>query len=105
MKGKEFLTNEVVSKKFNNQFDLVNYAIGLTTQLIKSGRTPRVHADSDNPAVIVIEEMEAGKDQWENVIVEPTAEVLAVRAELTVKVEKAETPKTTERKKARRLFA
>lgn len=103
MESKEFLTNEVVSKKFKNQFDLVNYAIGLTSQLIKSGRAPRVHADSDNPAVVVIEELEAGKDHWEEVIAEPTQEVLAVREELAIKIEPA--AKSTERKKARRLFA
>jgi hypothetical protein len=103
MESKEFLTNEVVSKKFKNQFDLVNYAIGLTSQLIKSGRAPRVHADSDNPAVVIIEELEAGKDHWEEIIAEPTQEVLAVREELAIKVEPA--AKSTERKKARRLFA
>jgi hypothetical protein len=99
---KEYLTNELISKKFLNQFDLVNYAILLTTQLIKTGRTPRVHADSDNPAVVIIEELEAGKDHLEDLIESPKKPV-AIEVPVEEPVKSA--PKQTERKKARRLFA
>ncbi len=101
MERKEYLTNELISKKFLNQFDLVNYAIQLTSQLIKTGRTPRVHADSDNPAVVIIEELEAGKDHLEDLIETPKK---AVVVEVIEEESAKSAPKQTERKKARRLF-
>lgn len=35
---KEFLTNEALRKRFKNQFDLVNSAIGLATDRIHVGQ-------------------------------------------------------------------
>lgn len=72
-------------------------------QLIKTGRKAHVHSDSDNPAVIIIEELEAGKDHLEDLVETPKKPVLEVEVVENVPVKPA--PKQTERKKARRLFA
>lgn len=67
------LTNEKLSKKFVNQFELVNYAIRLADNMIKSGRAPRVKVDVDNPVIQVLAEIEQGKDYLEEIadIVQP----------------------------------
>jgi DNA-directed RNA polymerase subunit K/omega len=57
------LTKEKFRKKFVNQFELVNHAIKLAENMIRSGRPPRVIVDGDNPAVAVLAEIEEGKDQ------------------------------------------
>lgn len=57
------LTNEKISKKFNNQFDLVNYAIKLAGDMIETGRSPRVKMQTENPALLILEEIAEGKDQ------------------------------------------
>ena len=66
MESKDSLTNEIISKRFENQFDLVNYAIGIAQEMIHSGRGPRVKTDTENPALQVIEEIIAGKDIFED---------------------------------------
>lgn len=104
MDRRESLTNEAVSKKFINQFDMVNYAIDLTVELIKSGRTPRVHADSDNPAVIVIEEMQQGKDHLEK-LPPPSQAIQELKETIVEETFKAQASKQVERKRARRLMA
>lgn len=58
------LTNEEISKKFGNQFDLVNYAIGLATNMIQTGREPRVKLNTENPALLILEEIAEGKDAF-----------------------------------------
>lgn len=63
MKQKEQLTNEDIGQKFENQFDLVNYAISLASSLIKTGRDPYVKTHTENPALQILEEITAGKDQ------------------------------------------
>jgi hypothetical protein len=65
---KEDLTNEELGGKFGNQFDLVNYAIKLADNMIKTGRGPRVKVDIDNPVIMVLAEIEAGKDQLDEII-------------------------------------
>ena len=65
MEGKKFLTNEKISKKFNSQFELVNYAIKLAENMILSGREGRVRTDSQNHALQVIAEIIYNKDQFE----------------------------------------
>ncbi len=77
----EHLTNQEISKRFVNQFDLVNYAIKLTENMIRSGRAPRVKVDVDNPVVQVLAEIEAGKDKFEDIIVEVKKEEFTVREE------------------------
>lgn len=63
MMEKEDLTNEKLSKQFTNQFDLVNYAIKLADNYIKTGRPPRVKVDVENPVIQILAEIEQGKDQ------------------------------------------
>jgi DNA-directed RNA polymerase subunit omega len=65
MELKERLTNEEISGKFSNQFNLVNYAISLATDMILSGREPRTTLHSENPAVQALEEIITGKDKFE----------------------------------------
>lgn len=99
----ETLTNEFVRKKFKSQFELVNYAIKLTEQLIKSGRTPRGFSDNLNPAVIIIEEIEDGKDHLDPILPqEPKAQVEEINQK-----EQAVEPnvKPAEKKRARRILA
>jgi len=57
------LTNEKIKKRFDSQFEMVNYLINEAQKMIASGRAPRVDSDSDNPAVNVVAEVSAGKDQ------------------------------------------
>lgn len=61
---KDKLTNESISKKFKNTFDLVNYAIKLAENMILSGREQRIRTEVGmNPASLVLEEISLGKDQ------------------------------------------
>ena len=64
----KFITNETLKKKFQNQFELVSYAISLAENMIVTGRDPRVKTDTQNRAMQVLEEIVAGKDQFEPVI-------------------------------------
>ena len=57
MEQNQHLTNESISKKFTNQFDLVNYAIKIAVNMIKTGREPRVKIDSENKAMQVLAEI------------------------------------------------
>jgi DNA-directed RNA polymerase subunit omega len=63
---KEELTNEKLKKRFTSQFDLVNYAIKLAAEMIRSGRAPRVHSDVQNVALLIMQELKAGKDQFDD---------------------------------------
>lgn len=65
---KHALTNEKISRKFNNQFDLVNYAIKLAENMIKSGRDPRVKIDSQNRALQVMAEISEDKDRFDELV-------------------------------------
>ncbi len=57
MEQNQQLTNESISKKFTNQFDLVNYAIKIAENLIRTGREPKVKIDSENKAMQVLAEI------------------------------------------------
>lgn len=59
------ITNESLSKRFKNSFDLVNYAIHLAENMIHSGRGARVEAETENPAMLILKEIEEGKDLFE----------------------------------------
>lgn len=63
---KEHLTNEKISNKFKSQFELVNYAIKLADNLIRSGREARIETNTQNPALQVLEEIEIGTDKLED---------------------------------------
>ncbi len=63
MENSKQFTNEELSKKFKNNFDLVNYAISLAENMIQSGREPRVRRpDMQNRAMLILEEIKEGKD-------------------------------------------
>jgi hypothetical protein len=68
MEKKENLTNEKLGKKFKSQFDLVNYAIRLADNMIRSGRNTRVDHEIENPAMQILEEIETGNDIFEDII-------------------------------------
>ena len=65
MELKDHLTNEEIRGKFNNQFDLVNYAIKLVADMIQTGRAPRTATHTENPALQVLEEIVTGQDKFE----------------------------------------
>jgi len=66
-KGKTHLTNEEVTKKFKSSFDLVNYAIQLAENMIHTGRDARVKSDVQNRAMLILEEIEEGKDKFDEI--------------------------------------
>lgn len=122
------LTNEKVCKKFKSQFDLVNYAIRLAENMIRTGRDSRVKIDTQNRALQIISEIVNDKDQFDVI---PEVEVVEVvetrrherydrneRSERHDRSERhydkhqdreesrpASTGKRTERKKARKILA
>lgn len=56
-KRHESLTNETLSKKFVSQFDLVNFAIHVAKDMIKSGRETRARKEIQNRAQQILEEI------------------------------------------------
>lgn len=69
------LTNETIRKKFTSQFELVNYAIRLAENMIRSGREPRIKIDTQNRAMQVLAEIVGGKDQFEELLPAASVEV------------------------------
>jgi DNA-directed RNA polymerase subunit omega len=65
---KDPLTNEKIVKKFESQFDLVNYAIRLAENMIYSGRDSRVKIDCQNRALQILGEIALGKDIFDEII-------------------------------------
>lgn len=65
---KGHLTNEHMKQKFKNQFDMVNYAIQLAENMIRSGRDARVKAETQNRALQVILEIATGQDRFDEII-------------------------------------
>jgi hypothetical protein len=68
MDKKATFTNEELSKKFKNNFDLVNYAISLADNMIQTGRETRVKCDTQNRAMLILEEIQQGKDQFDEIL-------------------------------------
>lgn len=102
--NKDHLTNEMLGGKFKSQFMLVNYAIKLADNMIRSGRPPRVKKnDTQNPAALVLEEILQGKDQLVEI---PEAKSAFFEGFVPrEKVEMMSSPKgSEERKKTRRLL-
>lgn len=62
------LTNEKLAKKFKSQFDLVNYAIKLAGNMIKSGRAARVRTPNQNRAYQILAEINLGLDRFDDII-------------------------------------
>lgn len=76
----EQITNEIINKKFKNQFDLVNYAIALAENMLKTGRDSRVKSSIQNRAMQIYEEILTGKDQFDELpIVEETYSPVVAR--------------------------
>ncbi len=66
MEKKSQLTNEDVTKKFKSSFELVNYAIKLAENMIRTGRNSRVKSDVQNRAMLILEEIQQGKDHFDD---------------------------------------
>ena len=64
---KNSLTIEPLGKKFDSHFELVNYAIELAKNMVMSGRECRVNTDVQNPAHWVLLEIDAGKDELDDI--------------------------------------
>lgn len=71
---KNSLTIELLGKKFDSHFELVNYAIELAKNMVVSGRECRVPTKVQNPAYWVLLEIASGKDQLDDIIVEDEQE-------------------------------
>lgn len=54
-------------RKFNSSFELVNYAIRLAENMIKTGRDARVKSEIQNRAMLILEEIQEGKDQFDEI--------------------------------------
>ena len=70
MEKKNELTTEDLKKKFPSQFELVNYAIRLAENMIKSGRGPRMKTEIQNRSLQILEEISIGKDEFDDITVE-----------------------------------
>lgn len=66
-KSKIHLTNEKIVKKFESNFELVNYAIRLAENMIKTGRDARVKSDLQNRALLILDEIHEGKDHFDEI--------------------------------------
>lgn len=88
MDKKDFLTTEALSKRFISPFDLVNYAIRLAENAIKTGRAMRVTSDSQNLAQELLLEIVHNRDTFEEVIDEVPEQEIAVTVETVAIVEK-----------------
>lgn len=85
MEKKESLTNEELSKRFKSQFDLVNYAIRLAENMIRTGRAARAEMESQNRTLQILGEIKLGKDHLDEIIIveerEPSKEEKFARRE------------------------
>ena len=54
-----------MAKKFKNNFELVNYAIQLAENMIHTGRDARVKSDTQNRAMLILQEINEGKDLFD----------------------------------------
>ncbi|MBA3958345.1 MAG: DNA-directed RNA polymerase subunit omega [Parachlamydiaceae bacterium] len=79
MEHKDQITNEELNKKFKNQFELVNYAIKLAENMLKTGRGPRVKMEAQNRALQILEEISTGNDIFDEIVVETEVVPLAPR--------------------------
>lgn len=62
------LTNERLSKKFNSSFELVNYAIKLAENIVKTGRNSAVKTYVQNPAYWALLEIVEDKDAFQDLV-------------------------------------
>lgn len=98
-------TNEILRKKFKNQFELVSYAISLAENMIMTGRESRVKTDMQNRAMQVLAEIAAGKDQFEPIIPAETKKYEDKAEGIPSSSDAAHTHKASpERKRARKIL-
>lgn len=64
MNKHEHLTNERLRNLFDNQFELVNYAIKLAEYFIKSGKEPFAYQTNQNLATKILRIVESGKGRF-----------------------------------------
>ena len=65
---KDQKTNELLKNRFDNNFELVNYAIALAENMMQTGRDARLKLAIRNPAYVVLEEIAQGKDHLDEVV-------------------------------------
>ena len=80
---KDFLTNELLSKRFANQFDLVRHAIQLAEQTIKRGGSLPTAGESENLAFQILAAIAEDKDILQDVV--PTISLAEEAEELLQK--------------------
>lgn len=98
------LTTEQIKIKFKSQFDLVNYAIRLAENMIKTGRDTRVRSGEQNRAMQILAEIAQGVDQFDD-IPEPTLPK-SYEQQAAPREHNNDAPaKSSERKKARKILA
>lgn len=113
------LTNEKVRKKFKSQFELVNYAIKLAENMIRTGRDCRVKTESQNRALQIMSEIIQDKDYFDDIpVVEEVIVEEVRRADRNDRFDRSEhdergefaeegrrSSKGADRKKARKILA
>lgn len=62
MEYKDSLTGEKLRKRFDSSFELVNYAITVAKNLIRSGRAPTVSTEVQNPSFQVLSEIAENRE-------------------------------------------
>ena len=102
--SKAKLTSEQIKGKFKSQFDLVNYAIRLAENMIKTGRETRVKSGEQNSAMQILAEITQGMDIFDD-IPEPVAPKTYEQQAPAHENNKEAHPKASERKKARKILA
>src|SRR5690349_5162878 len=105
---KDFLTNEKLAKKFKSQFELVNYAIKLAENMIRTGRDTRVKTDLQNRAMQILAEIANNKDQFDEIPVaqETRDQPAHFESRLNGKDAQQDTVhRTSERKKGRKILS
>jgi DNA-directed RNA polymerase subunit K/omega len=60
-------TSDQLLKKFGSQFELVNYAIRLAENMIRSGKEPHLIGDAQNIALQVIAAIASNTDRFEEI--------------------------------------
>ena len=102
--GKDLFTNEKLSKKFVSQFDLVNYAIRLAENMIRTGRDPRVKIESQNRSMQILAEIAQDKDLFDEIPDDVLEYEESERRRIEERNNSFSTNKSSEKKRTRKLF-
>jgi hypothetical protein len=97
---KDNLTNENLGKKFKSQFDLVNYAIRIAENMVRSGRDLSSKTDVQNPAMQVLNVIVKEEDFIEDVL-SKTSEGKDLEDINDLDIQVVEMTKISERKETR----